>query len=73
MAGPFHAPPAWLGAWVKSRAAVVYGKAVPTTTHKNSNRLSAEDRDAHTLGRPRAATLTDERWHTVKISATHTS
>jgi hypothetical protein len=33
--------------WVKSRAAVVYGKAVPTTTtHKNSNRLSAEDRDA---------------------------
>ena len=49
MAGPFHAP-AWLGAWVKSRAAVVYyGKAVPTTTHKNSNRLSAaEDRDAHT-------------------------
>ena len=67
-------PPAWLGAWVKSRAAVVYGKAVPrlptTTTHKNSNRLSAEDRDAHTLG---TATLTDERWHTVKISATHTS
>ena len=47
MAGPFHAPSLAGGMGQVARAAVVYGKAVPTTTHKNSNRLSAEDRDAH--------------------------
>ena len=42
----FHAPSLAGGMGQVARAAVVYGKAVPTTTHKNSNRLSAEDRDA---------------------------
>ena len=65
MAGLFHAPSLAGGMGQVARAAVVYGKAVPTTTHKNSNRLSAEDRDAQCTHTATLGLLTDERWHTV--------
>jgi hypothetical protein len=43
-------PAAWLAGGMRHQVAslaAVYGKAVTNATHKNSNRLSAEERDAH--------------------------